>query len=48
MELKEIQFGNADARTEADRNPRLLLEAFYDSSIADKIWQDDHFLAFAT
>lgn len=44
MELKEIQFGNADARTEADRNPRLLLEAFYDSSIADKIWQDDHFL----
>ena len=44
MELNDIEFGYADAYTEAIEDERLLLEAFYDSSIADKIWKGKHFL----
>ena len=44
MDLKEIEFGYADAYTEAIEDKRLLLEAFYDSSIADRIWRGKHFL----
>ena len=44
MELKEIEFGYADAYTEAIEDKRLLLEAFYDSTIADNLWKGKHFL----
>lgn len=44
VELEEIEFGYADAYTEAIEDKRLLLEAFYDSTIADNIWNGKHFL----
>ena len=44
MELRDIQFGYADARTEAEHNPKLLLEAYYEPALADALWNDEQFL----
>jgi hypothetical protein len=44
IEFKDIEFGFADASTEAHVRPDLLINAFYHSEIADKMWSDRYFL----
>lgn len=44
MEFKDIEFGFADASTEAHERPELLIDAFYHSEIADRMWSDRYFL----
>lgn len=44
IRFKDIEFGFADASTEAHVLPELLIDAFYHSEIADKMWSDRYFL----
>ena len=42
--FKDIEFGYADASTEAQTRPELLLDAFYDTDIANDVWKGHRFL----